>query len=102
MVIGCHPHVVQSFENYNGHPIFYSLGNGIFDQYFSADTQEGLSVGLIIDGQRTQVYFFPIKIEQSQMRLMNAQERQKFLERFVTYGNLTDEEKQKILKGISL
>lgn len=31
MVIGHHPHVVQDSEVYRGKPIFYSLGNFIFD-----------------------------------------------------------------------
>jgi poly-gamma-glutamate synthesis protein (capsule biosynthesis protein) len=31
MVIGHHPHVVQDTEVYKGKPIFYSLGNFIFD-----------------------------------------------------------------------
>ncbi len=31
-VIGAHPHVVQGIERYNGKPIFYSLGNYIFNQ----------------------------------------------------------------------
>jgi poly-gamma-glutamate synthesis protein (capsule biosynthesis protein) len=30
-IIGHHPHVVQTIENYNGKYIFYSLGNFIFD-----------------------------------------------------------------------
>jgi poly-gamma-glutamate synthesis protein (capsule biosynthesis protein) len=43
-VIGHHPHVVQDIELYKGAPIFYSLGNFIFDQYFSQDVQTGLMV----------------------------------------------------------
>lgn len=31
-VIGAHPHVLQGIEYYNGAPIFYSLGNFIFNQ----------------------------------------------------------------------
>lgn len=31
-VIGSHPHVLQGIEYYNGKPIFYSLGNFIFNQ----------------------------------------------------------------------
>ncbi|HSI21014.1 MAG TPA: AmmeMemoRadiSam system protein B [Verrucomicrobiae bacterium] len=42
MVVGSHPHVVQDTELYNGKPIFYSLGNFVFDQEFSAETQQGL------------------------------------------------------------
>ncbi len=42
MVIGHHPHVMQDIEVYNGAPIVYSLGNFIFDQYFSVDTMQGM------------------------------------------------------------
>ncbi|MCD8098203.1 MAG: CapA family protein [Lachnospiraceae bacterium] len=30
LIIGCHPHVLQGFEYYNGVPIVYSLGNYLF------------------------------------------------------------------------
>ena len=45
-VIGHHPHVVQDIALYKNVPIFYSLGNFIFDQYFSTAVQEGLMVEL--------------------------------------------------------
>lgn len=41
-VIGHHPHVVQDIAIYDGVPVFYSLGNYIFDQYFSPAVQTGL------------------------------------------------------------
>jgi len=44
LVIGSHPHVVQNKEEYRGKLIYYSLGNFIFDQYFSPETQQGLAV----------------------------------------------------------
>jgi len=46
-IIGHHPHVAQEYEIYKEKPIFYSLGNFIFDQYFSAETQSGLAIALI-------------------------------------------------------
>lgn len=45
---GHHPHVVQNSEVYNGKTIYYSLGNFVFDQYWSDETQEGLVLGLKI------------------------------------------------------
>ena len=44
LIIGSHPHVVQDIEEYKGKRIYYSLGNFIFDQYFSAETMSGLAV----------------------------------------------------------
>ena len=35
VIIGHHPHVIQEMEVYKNRPIFYSLGNFVFDQYFS-------------------------------------------------------------------
>lgn len=32
LVIGSHPHIPQEYEIYKGKPIFYSVGNAIFDQ----------------------------------------------------------------------
>lgn len=46
IVIGSHPHVVQETENYKGKPIYFSLGNFIFDQWFSKETTQGLGVEL--------------------------------------------------------
>lgn len=41
LIIGHHPHVSQPLEKYNNGWIAYSLGNFIFDQYFSKETMEG-------------------------------------------------------------
>ncbi len=48
IIVGSHPHVVESIEEYNGHKIFYSLGNYIFDQYFSFDTTHGMAIDINI------------------------------------------------------
>ena len=42
LIVGSHPHVVQQSEVYKGKTIYYSLGNFIFDQYFSNQTMKGL------------------------------------------------------------
>jgi poly-gamma-glutamate synthesis protein (capsule biosynthesis protein) len=34
-VVGTHPHVVQDTDTYRGKPIFYSLGNFVFDGFSS-------------------------------------------------------------------
>ncbi len=40
-VIGHHPHVIQGIETYQGIPIFYSLGNFLFDNYAGAVSYKG-------------------------------------------------------------
>jgi len=46
VIIGHHPHVIQKEEIYKGKPIFYSLGNFVFDQKKPL-TRKGLIVQLI-------------------------------------------------------
>ena len=45
-VIGAHPHVVIKQEWIKDVPVFYSLGNLLFDQYFSPDVMRGNIVEL--------------------------------------------------------
>jgi poly-gamma-glutamate synthesis protein (capsule biosynthesis protein) len=54
-VVGHHPHVIQDIEKYRDKPIFYSLGNLIFDQYFSEVVQEGYLLS-INPGKHTLTY----------------------------------------------
>ncbi len=42
IIIGTHPHVVEDTEVYKNGFIAYSLGNLIFDQYFSENTMQGM------------------------------------------------------------
>ncbi len=53
LIIGHHPHVIQDYTKHEDVYIFYSLGNFIFDQYFSEETQVGLAVSIKLysDGQ---------------------------------------------------
>ena len=44
IVIGAHPHVIQNVETHDSKPIFYSLGNFVFDQWFSEDVKYGLAL----------------------------------------------------------
>jgi poly-gamma-glutamate capsule biosynthesis protein CapA/YwtB (metallophosphatase superfamily) len=43
LIIGHHPHVVQDFEMFKGVPIFYSLGNAVFDQDWAVNTRIGIA-----------------------------------------------------------
>ena len=69
LVLGSHPHVVQASEEYKGKKIFYSLGNFIFDQYFSQDTMQGLGVEILLkksnDGIKAKYKQYPIMINEN-------------------------------------
>ena len=55
IIIGGHPHVAQDTEVYKNSFIAYSLGNFIFDQYFSTNTMQGklLQIKLYKNGAMT-------------------------------------------------
>lgn len=100
LIIGHHPHVVQNIEKYQGKLIFYSLGNFIFDQYFSSDTQQGLAVGLEIYPDRLVCRPFPLQINFSQPVLMEQNKASEFLIQLAKRSDdkLVDEIKDGIIK----
>lgn len=61
VVIGSHPHVTQGIEMYNGKPIFYSLGNFIFDQSNPA-THSAYFVQIDLVGDKGECTVYPIYI----------------------------------------
>jgi len=98
LIIGHHPHVVQNLEKYQGKLIFYSLGNFIFDQYFSKETQQGLAAGLEIYPDELVFNLFPLQIDISQPALMVHDRSNEFLMQLAKRSdNQLDEE---IKRGI--
>ncbi len=106
IVIGAHTHWIQTTEIYKGKHIFYGLGNFVFDQMFSQDTREGLTLKITlskkdgcsnaqtqaaciddVQGPRVaatikQIELIPVIIENySTPRLANEQEKQAILEK---------------------
>jgi len=66
VVVGHHPHVVQSTESYKNGVIFYSLGNLIFDQFFSRATQEGIFGEVLFTGAKIDSWAVkPVKLKQT-------------------------------------
>ncbi|MEZ4103554.1 MAG: CapA family protein [Candidatus Paceibacterota bacterium] len=49
VIVGHHPHVMQDTVKYKNGLIIYSLGNAIFDQYFSEETMKGGLVNVVVD-----------------------------------------------------
>lgn len=70
LIIGHHPHVVQESEVYNGKYVYYSLGNFVFDQYFSEAVQNGLGLDIRLQlGGKVTIKEIPFVIEKGQPRL---------------------------------
>lgn len=62
LVVGAHPHVVEDYEVYHGHAIFYSLGNFIFDQDFSPETTSGLMLKVDFVGAQSHFSLYPVTL----------------------------------------
>ncbi len=76
VVFGHHPHVVQDIEKYNGKYIFYSLGNLLFDQWFSKETQEGLAVEMSILDENISYRLLPYRSARSAVTELSEPETQ--------------------------
>ncbi|MFA6521905.1 MAG: CapA family protein, partial [Candidatus Gracilibacteria bacterium] len=103
LIIGTHPHVIETIEEYKGKYIFYSLGNFIFDQYFSVDTMQGLAVGASLkkqsDGVSMNVEYriYPITINKySQAELASEAKRKEILEWLSKNSEVSESVKEEI------
>jgi poly-gamma-glutamate synthesis protein (capsule biosynthesis protein) len=73
LVIGNHPHWVGAMEVYDGRPIWYALGNLVFDQDWSIPTSQGILLELTFDGDElVQAVMRPhLILERSQPNLLD-------------------------------
>ena len=49
LIVGAHPHVVLPSEVVDGVPVYYSLGNFIFDQYWNDAVRHGVALEVVIE-----------------------------------------------------
>lgn len=64
VVVGTHPHWVQGIDHIGGKPVYYSLGNFVFDQMWSEETRWGLTIKLIFrDGKLVSEERMPVYIK---------------------------------------
>lgn len=73
VVIGAHPHVPQGIEMYNGKPIFYSLGNFIFDMS-NEECQVAYFVQIDLVNDTGMCTVYPVRISNFLPQFMNAKE----------------------------
>lgn len=83
LIIGSHPHVVQDIGVYKNKPIFYSLGNFVFDQTFSDDTQQGLILSGKITETKVEISLHPFESIKLKPQLLNNENRNAMLERIL-------------------
>ncbi len=71
-VIGAHPHVLQGIEYYEGKPIFYSLGNFIFNQNIDST----VAVRFTISGVDLQTQLIPATASGAKTSLANDSKKE--------------------------
>jgi poly-gamma-glutamate synthesis protein (capsule biosynthesis protein) len=83
MVIGNHPHWPQAVQTAPGKFVAYSLGNFVFDQDWSLETQQGLVLEAAFDGARLKgIELYPVHIyDEHQPDFADAEEAAQILER---------------------
>jgi poly-gamma-glutamate synthesis protein (capsule biosynthesis protein) len=94
LIVGAHPHVVQGVEVFENRPILYSLGNFIFDQYWSEPTQEGLAVQVAWTEQSLTVTFLPIDLHASQPHVADETIAARIMERILDSSTLAESDRE--------
>lgn len=70
LIIGSHPHIVQESEVLGQTKVYYSLGNFLFDQFFSEDVRHGLAVEATFkDGRLIDTKELPTTMLQDERRV---------------------------------
>lgn len=75
-IVGSHPHVVQGVEVYKGKPIFYSLGNFIFDQYWDSNVEKGYVLEIKDSGKEYVYTLIPIQSSHSIPHVADEKDRE--------------------------
>ena len=91
IVVGHHPHVAQGWEFVRGSPVFYSLGNFLFEQTSRPNTREGFGIEITFDGDTpVSIDLVPVVIGDGFVREMaDAERREQFLEYVHRVARLT-------------
>jgi poly-gamma-glutamate synthesis protein (capsule biosynthesis protein) len=88
LIIGSHPHVIQDTQIIDGKLVFYSLGNFVFDQYFSKETQQGLILAGEISKETIKIVLLPIESKNLKPEILRSDSRKKILDKVCK--NITD------------
>ena len=88
IILGGHPHVTQSYEVYKNRPIFYSLGNFVFDHTYIPTTRESFIAEITIDDllDLVSVNIIPVMIDENiyQPQIVKSPQMAAFVERVDT------------------
>jgi len=83
LVVGNHTHVVQAIQEIEGVPVFYGLGNFVFDQDVDSEHMQGAILLVTFEGERLVGYeLIPTHVDpDGRVHLADAKEAAEILER---------------------
>lgn len=83
LIIGHHPHVLQSVEEYKGKLIFYSLGNFVFDRQLPKGTDEAVIIDIAADDDGwKEIRIVPVMIEDCKPAIVQGQAAELILDKY--------------------
>lgn len=91
VVIGAHPHVTQGMEVYRQRPIFWSLGNFIFDQDWSDETQQGMTLLLELGDDGGEAQLVPVWVKESRPERVSGEVLAARLKAFAERSSLPED-----------
>ena len=88
LIVGHHPHVVQSIQFIGGKPVFYSLGNFIFDQSKPLQNQAIALIAEFGSDSLLSLKIYPVKLNSCAPSLMKPEDSELFLQEVekISYG----------------
>lgn len=83
LVVGNHTHVVQGYQELDGVPVFYGLGNFVFDQSWARDHSQGVILKVMYQGTKYLGFkLIPTHVDQSgHVTIAEPDEAQEILDR---------------------
>ena len=87
LILGHHPHVLQSVEIYKERPIIYSLGNFVFDQHKLEQCQSAIFECVFEKGKVDSISFIPVILEESCPRIAKKEEGKKIMNTIIEISN---------------
>jgi poly-gamma-glutamate synthesis protein (capsule biosynthesis protein) len=90
LVVGNHTHVVQAIQEIDGVPVFYGLGNFVFDQTWAMDHMQGVILQVTFEGTRYVGYeLIPTHVDgDGTVRLAGADESAEIIDRIWSASEL--------------
>jgi len=95
LILGHHPHVIQGYELYKDKPVFYSLGNFVFDMLWNKRLIRSLIAGFELNDNVIIKKIYPVKINKNYTPILTTDiyfiEKMKELSKKISKKSIRDD-----------